>query len=582
MRYTCRIDNFLTRPVTVIANYEDGDPLTGPRDADIVTTTSYDAVGRVERQIDNVVDSTFTATEPITDRITLFDYDALSRPITTTFVLDPATLLTRTDTNRTSVTAYEALTGRMLGQQDALGRWVSMQYDALGRVTTSIQNCRDGGGDPVASDCDAFDDQEPDRNIPWTTRYDALGRAWETEDALGVVTRQVFDGVGRTITTIQNYDDGIFDSGAPDTDVTTTMAYDALGRTVVMTDATGIATTMAYDGLGFTSVITDAVGRATRQGADGTGALRWAESPDGIFTVMFVDGLGRVVTTIANYEDGEVTETDGTDRDLMTHSVFDAAGRVERTIDATGRITQFAYDNLDRLIAVTENVADGSCAQAPCTVITEYTYDRAGNRTAIIDANDNTRTFAYDAANQLVTQTDALSQATSWTYDRGGRMLVQDDPRGADYDLSYSYDALDRLTELNATELAAPINMIYDALGRRAALDDATGMTEFSYDDLGRIIAVDAPDTGVVGYDYDAAGRRTALTYPDSTVVGYTYTAAGELDTVTQSSTTLADYGYDSAGRLESVARANDAATTYSYDAVGRLTDLRTQVDTAD
>jgi YD repeat-containing protein len=33
-------------------------------------------------------------------------------------------------------------------------------------------------------------------------------------------------------------------------------------------------------------------------------------------------------------------------------------------------------------------------------VVTEYQYDRAGNRTAIVDANGHVRRFAYDAADQ--------------------------------------------------------------------------------------------------------------------------------------------------------------------------------------
>src|SRR5437667_129952 len=83
-------------------------PLTGPRDADSVTVTQYDAAGRMSQQTDNWVDGTFTATEPITDRITLSQYDTLGRSTTTTLnyiagLSDPAL-------NRSRTTAYDVVT----------------------------------------------------------------------------------------------------------------------------------------------------------------------------------------------------------------------------------------------------------------------------------------------------------------------------------------------------------------------------------------------------------------------------------------------------------------------------------------
>ncbi len=111
-------------------NYENGDPLTvdlanqgwtDGSDTDIVSVTRYRPDGMVEQQIDNYVNGIFTATAPITDQITLFEYDALSRPITTTLNYDPPTLGTRTDTNRASVTAYDPTTGAGAGPARSAG-----------------------------------------------------------------------------------------------------------------------------------------------------------------------------------------------------------------------------------------------------------------------------------------------------------------------------------------------------------------------------------------------------------------------------------------------------------------------------
>jgi YD repeat-containing protein len=263
-RWTTTEYDVLNRPITVTVNYENGDPLTvdaanqgwtDGSDTDIVTVTHYRLDGSVDRQIDNYVDGVFTATEPITDRITLYQYDALSRVVTTTLNYDLPTLGTRTDTNRSSVMAYDPITGRVLGTRDPLGRWVSQQYDLLGRITKRTQNCT---GASAPASCGS---QTNDANVATTTHYDALGRAFETVEALGHTSHTNFDGLGWPTVTIQNYA-----MGGPTTaitNVTTLMGYDGLGRTTVVTDALGYGTHNGYNGLGQTIIVTDTMNRVT-------------------------------------------------------------------------------------------------------------------------------------------------------------------------------------------------------------------------------------------------------------------------------------------------------------------------------
>ncbi len=355
-------------------------------------------------------------------------------------------------------------------------------------MTTSVQNCTDGAGQPVSpGSCAAFNASLPDENIPYTTRYDALGRAFETVDALGHIMHRDYDLLGRTTATIVNYADG---------------------------------------------------------------------------------------------------SADGSADDLTTQVVYDAGGRQVETIDAGGTVTRFEYDLLDRLTCVIENAQPGvDCVAAVAdpsldsNVATRYEYDRAGNRTAIIDANGHQRRFSYDAADRLSSETDALGQTTVSSYDRLGRLTITDDPRGDAYDVTYSYDGLGRPTGMAATELDAPITLAYDALGRRTSLSDGTGTTTFTPDALGRITQVTAPDTGTVGYQYNPRGQRTQIRYPDgSTVLDYSYDALGQMEGVQQGSETLASYTYD-AGRLQTIERANGADTTITYDDAGRIDDLTTFVD---
>jgi RHS repeat-associated protein len=579
-RWTETLYDALNRPYETIKNYENGNPLTvdpanaswtDGSDTDLISYTSYNPDATVADTIDNYVSGTFSATAPITDTITAYTYDQLGREISQTANDDPSTLGTRTDTNRTTTTDYDAVSGLTTGTEDALGRWEHLQYDGLARVTTSTGNCTNGSGTAQATGCAAFSSSHPDRNVATTNRYDALGRVYETVDALGHVTHTDFDGLGRAVDTIQNYVSG----GAVNstTNVETSTVYDGLGETLQGINADGNATTYTYDGLGDQVSSTDPLTHTTLMGYDGTGTLRWEKTPVGQVTVYDVDGMGRVISTIANYQTGSSTAPD---QDLTTTTAYDAAGRTVSSTDPGGTVTVFTYDLLDHQTSVTANASSGACANSPCNVTTLDRYDRVGNKIAETDPRGNTRTWSYDAAAEQVSATDPLSRTTTMTYDLGGRLTGQEDARGSADALSYSYDGLDRLTQTSATNLPAPIGQAYDALGERTGLSDGTGTTSFTYDALGRISQVAAPTTGTVSYGYDANGQRTSLSYPDSTSLGYSYTAAGRLQDVTEGALTLAGYTYDANGRLEAVTHGNGTTSSYNYDGADRLTSLDT------
>jgi YD repeat-containing protein len=525
---------------------------TGGSDTDIISYTNYNADSTVASTVSNYVDGVFTATQPITDTITQYSYDPLGRLTQTVLNADPATLGTRTDTNRTATYQYDPTTGWLVGEQDALGRWTNTQYDGLGRAITVTADCTTSSGTPVATGCAAASGTYPDRNAATSTRYDALGRAYETVDALGRVTHTDYDGVGRPVDVIAHY----LAAGhvTSDTNVKTQTAYDGLGEVLSTTDADGNTTSYSYDGLGDRVSSTDPMSRTSQMGYDGTGTLRWQATPDGRVTVYQVDGLGRVVATIENYHTGS---SSAPDQDLTTQTVYDVAGRVAQRIDPAGMVTAYSRDLLDRPTSVTENYvpSGGTCSTPPCNVSTLYQCDRVGNRVAVTDPNGHMRQYAYDAANEQTSAGDALGRTTGYSYDLGGRLVGTTDPRGTADNLTYSYDGLDRLVQTSATNLPHAIQASYDVLGERLTLTDGTGTTTFSYDGLGRITQVAAPTTGTVGYGYDANGQRTSLTYPDGTALAYQYWPDGQPQTVSQSGNTLASYDYDTAGRLQSIAR---------------------------
>jgi RHS repeat-associated protein len=567
-RLTATVYTAANQPKRVIGNYVDNLPFTGTVDTDLVSELRYDALGRLTIRYDNAMDGVFTATQPITDRTTLYQYDTLGRVITTTVNYEP-TGVPNPATNRKTVQAYDPSTGRLLGTRDALGSWDHVDYDALGQVTQTVQNCRTAAGAPAASGCAPFSTSTPDRNLVAANYgYDTLGRLRTETDVTGLVSETRYDGLGRVTTQVLNPQ-----AGQPSTalvNIVTQTSVNALGQTTHITDPLGHVAQQGYDGLGRTTVLTDALGHVTRGGYDADGVLRWRQGPDGDLTVTLVDGVGHARAVVAHYQDGVVGPSEASDTDLISSFTYDQAGRVTQQVEPDGHTTHYRYDLMDHLIEVVENAASITCSNPPCNATTRYTYDRAGNQVAITDARGNVRRFTYNAADELVYTSGAADSGLIHEYDTLGRLVSTTDPRGGEFDLSYSYDGLGHLTELR-TFATLDLHWRYNARGQRIEMQDASGTTSYQYDVLGRLSQVDQPG-GSVGYSYDARGLRTGVTYPNGSTLSYRYTANGALEQVQQGLAVLASYQYDAAGRPTQVTRANGSSTSWSYDQAGRLT----------
>ena len=118
------------------------------------------------------------------------------------------------------------------------------------------------------------------------------------------------------------------------------------------------------------------------------------------------------------------------------------------------------------------------------------------------------------------TQTDPMGKAaveqvgdlvTQHTYDRAGNRVKTVDPRG--YSTMWEYDYAGRQTrEINA--VGRSVYTTYDALGRKVKSRDRAGHdTLFTYDAAGRLIQQEAPFYRsfhtFTRYYYDAAGNLT-------------------------------------------------------------------------
>lgn len=208
----------------------------------------------------------------------------------------------------------------------------------------------------------------------------------------------------------------------------------------------------------------------------------YRDANDPIETVVFVDGLKRAIQTKkdATIHLGE----NGTSKDVMTVSglvVYDFVGRaleqyypITESLGQQGTFnsgkdsvqpTRLTYDVLDRNLCTTIPDNTQTC--------TSYGFgnDRNGQLqflTQVTDANGKIKA-SYKDLREVITAVKEFNQGqTLWT--------------------SYEYDALKQILKV---------------------LDDKNNVTAATYDNLGRRLSLNNPDTGLVEWTYDLAGNVT-------------------------------------------------------------------------
>lgn len=234
----------LGRADRVIERYRDG--VAGPNDEDLITLTVYRPDGNVATTTRNWVDGVYDeATDRAADLTTQYDYDSWGRATSTTTNVDPTPTPGATDVNLVNRSFFDA-NDRVYATQDPLGRVTRTRFDALGRVSETIQNCTGPTATVLAGTCDPFNDTQPDRNLSTWLGYTALGQTNAVTETVAATERRVavsrYDGLGRLIVSVQNCtragqpvvaqcdQPNPNDETQSDTNRRTTRTYDAAGN----------------------------------------------------------------------------------------------------------------------------------------------------------------------------------------------------------------------------------------------------------------------------------------------------------------------------------------------------------------
>ena len=555
-----------------------------------VTTSTFDRLGRLLTTTTEDRTTTYTydragnqlsVADP-TGVTTTTAYDALGRA-TAVIVNDVAGQSTLPGEDVTTATWYDAA-GNTVAVTDALGITTRSILNARDQVRRTIANCTDSGTTPTSdpATCTGEGTHDATTNVITDTTFDGqgnvirtvaavgLGTAYETttetayeaagrvqaaKDAMGTITRSVYNEAGQLTDTYVNCtttgttipSDWATCSGGGTADGTynlhTHYGYDAWGNQAAVTAPNGRETRLLYDTSNRLTATIDNYVNGVAETTDGS-------ATDDVTTEYLYDGAGRqaavrtasptgsgttITRTIFN-DDGSVAQvivnctTSGTAVPASDAEALACTGAGTRNAD-TNLTTSSTYDPEGRLVAVT--APDPSATTGTATVTTRYAYDAAGRLCRVLEAstitgdawtaagctgaisgtasaNTSTR-YGYDALGNLTSMTDARGNTTTYGYDAAGHMTSRTDAMGGD--LVWTYDALgNQVTQRNRTDDGPAVSVTW------------------THDPYGRILSRTADGTATTS-TYDLAGNRLSATTGAMTITA-TYDRLGRVLTV--------------------------------------------------
>lgn len=419
---------------------------------------------------------------------------------------------------------FPALSSQAFAQATAIPDTVSTRYDAVGRVTGTI---------------------EADPNAPGGANYIAVRNSYDTEGRLVKVEKGSF-GSWKSEDVLPK------DWSGFDIKEQTDIVYDAMDRKVRETLSSGGTpyklTQTSYDAVGRVQCV------AERMDPTAYGSL-----PASACTPGTVGTFGPDRITRNNYDQAgqllKVQRAVGTSlaQDEATYT-YSLNGKRTSLTDAKGYRAEMTYDGLDRQKrwVFPSKTATGTANTADYE---EYGYDAASNRTSLRKRD---------------------AQSIAYVYDALGRMGAKDLPGSAD-DVAYSYDL--RGLQVSATSTSGgTLGTASDSMGRITSAGGKLGAFTYQYDANGNRTRITHPDGYHAAYAYDGMNRPSTIKENGSTtLLTFAYDTVGRRTGVTRANGANTTYVYDNVSRLSQLAQdfastTNDATFGFAYNPASQIT----------
>jgi RHS repeat-associated protein len=470
-----------------------------------------------------------------TIRTTLLDHDGYNRLIRTTGPMGNVSIADHDASSNVVLTRVE---GELLDVSGDAGNVrlseVALTYDGMNRVTRQETAFFDSVTQAPIGDGLAVEEYQytatskrkgylDDRGNLTAYSYDSMCRMQSVTDAAGNVTTLGYDANGNRTSQTDLEKSG---SGGPDQSFLSTYAYDGNNRLILQADSLGNSFQFEFGSLALPLQQRDPRGNILR---------------------MEPDGLNRLVTRRTSLTDDGTGSGAGIGEIVCTET-WDDSGRCIARDDGEGNVTRYAYDALDRRIAVRH--PDGSLHQTGSGISWTAGTDRPDLAGFV---------SGYDPHDNAVLITDANGSVVTNSYDLRDRLIVRSVVPGSGVSLDTTAEAYG-----------------YDGLSRLVSASDNDSLVASAHDSLGNLVSETTNGREVTAI-YDGVSNRAQLTYPGGRVLDCTYDALNRVNQISDAIFMLASFSYFGPGRLEyreleGSTSTNTVRVEYGYDGARRVT----------
>jgi RHS repeat-associated protein len=342
---------------------------------------------------------------------------------------------------------------------------------------------------------------------------------------------------------------------------TTKYKYDSHGELELAEDALKRVWKYEYDSQGDRAAEIDPEGDKRTWKYDEDSAETSSVSPRG--NVEGAEAAKFTTKVERDEQERPITVTDPLGH--ATKHKYDGNGNLEALTDANSHTTTYTYDADNEQTKV----------KAPNGSTTETEYDGEGHVSAQIDGNKHKTTYTRNLLGQVKEVEDPLKHKTTKEYDLAGNLEKLTD--AAKRTTTYKYDPANQLTEVSYSDgKTHSVKSEYDADGDRIKMEDATGTSKYTYDQLDRLTESEDGHKDLVKYEYDLANQQTKITYPNGKSVSRSYDTAGRLEKVTDWSEHVSKFAYDPDSNLKAIAwpSGTSGEDKYGYNEADQLTKI--------